>query len=125
LERFGFRSLDLGNLLLLDDNAVNLRLDFELTLRSRPKPTVRQVQVSQLRQANTDVLGLELGDPLVVDFTPPNVGAISESGVVLNLRHDFTIGSGWRTTIGMEPSQLSGFFILNVSVLDGPDVLAF
>lgn len=125
LERFGFRSLDLGTLFLIDDNAVNLRLDFELTLRSTPKPTVREVRVSQLRQANTDVIGLELSDPLIVVFTPPNVAELTQPGVVLNLRHDFTIGSGWRTTIGMQPSVLSGFFILDTSILDGPDVLAF
>jgi hypothetical protein len=125
LLRFGFRALDLGTLLLRTDADVNQRLDFELTLRSVPKPTVREVTVSQLRQANTDVLGLELGDPVVVDFTPPNVAQVSESGVVLNVRHDFTVGSGWRTTLGMQPSEVEGFFVLGTSTLDGNDVLAF
>jgi hypothetical protein len=124
LLRFGFRALDLGNLLLRTDLDVNQRLDFELTLRSQPKPTVREVQVSQLRQTNTDVIGLELGDPVVVDFTPPNVGPISESGVVLNVRHDFTVGAGWRTTIGMQPAVLEGFLILDSGRLD-VDALAF
>jgi hypothetical protein len=124
LLRFGFRALDLGNLLLRTDLDVEQRLDFELTLRSQPKPTVREVQVSQLRQANTDVLGLELGDPVVVDFTPPNVQPISESGVVLNVRHNFTVGAGWRTTIGMQPAALSGFMILDSGRLD-VDALAF
>jgi hypothetical protein len=124
LLRFGFRALDLGNLLLRTDQDVNQRLDFELTLRSVPKPTVREVTVSQLRQANTDVLGLELGDPVVVDFTPPNVTQVTESGVVLNVRHDFTIGAGWRTTIGMQPATLQGFMILDSGRLD-TDALAF
>jgi hypothetical protein len=124
LLRFGFRSLDLGELLLRTDLDVEQRLDFELTLRSVPKPTVREVTVSQLRQANTDVLGLELGDPVVVDFTPPNVGPIVESGVVLNVRHDFTVGAGWRTTIGMQPAELEGFMILGSGRLD-VDALAF
>jgi hypothetical protein len=124
LLRFGFRSLDLGNLLLRTDADVEQRLDFELTLRSVPKPTVREVQVSQLRQANAGVLGLELGDPLVVDFTPPGVQPISESGVVLNVRHDFTVGAGWRTTVGMQPAVLAGFMILDSGMLD-VDALAF
>ena len=124
LLRFGFRALDLGGLLLRSDAEVEDRLDFELTLRSVPKPTVREVQVSQLRQVSTDVLGLELGDPVVVDFTPPNVGAISESGVVLNVRHDFTVGAGWRTTVGMQPAVLEGFMILGSGRLD-VDALAF
>jgi hypothetical protein len=124
LLRFGFRALDLGTLFLLTDDDVNNRLDFELTLRAQPKPTVRQVTVSQLRQTNTDIIGLELGDPMVVDFTPPNVAPISESGVVLNVRHDFTVGAGWRTTIGMEPATLTGFMILDSGNLD-VDALAF
>jgi hypothetical protein len=99
-------------------------LDFELTLRSVPKPTVREVTVSQLRQANTDVLASELGDPVTVDFTPPNVAAITESGVVLNVRHDFTVGAGWRTTVGMQPAVLAGFMILDSGRLD-VDALAF
>ena len=124
LLRFGFRSLSLGNLLLRTDADVEQRLDFELTLRAQPKPTVREVRVSQLRATNTDVLGLELGDPVIVDFTPPNVTQVTETGVALNLRHDFTIGAGWRTTIGMEPAVLSGFMILDTGRLD-VDALAF
>ena len=124
LLRFGFRALDLGDLLLLDDADVNARLDFELALRSRPNPTVRSVRVSQLRQTNTDVLGLELGDPIIVEFTPPGVSAIEESGIVLNLRHDFTVGAGWRTTVGMRPAELDGFLILGEGRL-GFDALAF
>ena len=125
LERFGFRALDLGELLLLDDNDVDLRLDFELTLRSKPNPTVREVRVSQERAQATDVLQLELGDPIEVKFTPPNVSEITEEGIVLNIRHDFTVGAGWRTAIGMRPAALDGFFILGSSTLNSSDVLAF
>jgi hypothetical protein len=124
LERFGFRALNLGRLILRTDAEVLDRLDFELILRSSPNPTVRQVTVSQLRQTATDVIGLELGDPLTVTFTPPSVAEITESGVALNLRHDFTVGSGWRTTIGMQPAELDGFLILDSGNLD-VDALAF
>ena len=124
LLRFGFRALDLGRLLLRTDTEVEQRLDFELTLRSQPKPTVREVTVSQLRFPDLDVLGLELGDPLIVEFTPPSVSPITEPGVVLNVRHDFTVGNGWRTTVGMEPAVLAGFLILDTGRLDF-DALAF
>ena len=124
LLRFGFRALDLGELLLLTDGDVDERLDFELALRSRPNPTVREVRVSQERVTNTDVLGLELGDPVEVEFSPPNVTQITEQGVVLNVRHDFTVGAGWRTTIGMRPAELDGFLILGSGRLDF-DALAF
>ena len=124
LLRFGFRGLDLGELLLTSNDAVDDRLDFELSLRSQPNPTVQQVTVSQLRQTNTDVIGLELGDPIEVEFTPPGMSQITETGVVLNLRHDFTIGAGWRTTIGMRPAELSGIMVLDSGRLDF-DALAF
>jgi hypothetical protein len=67
---------------------------------------------------------LELGDPVVVEFTPPGVSQITESGVALNLRHDFTVGQGWRTTVGMQPADLQGFMILGSGRLD-VDALAF
>jgi len=124
LLRFGFRALDLGDLLLRTDSEVEDRLDFELILRSQPNPTVRQVRASQLKQSNTDVLGVELGDPIIVEFTPPGVSQISESGVVLNVAHNFTIGAGWRTSIGLQPAQLDGFMILGSGILD-VDALAF
>lgn len=124
LLRFGFRALDLGTLLLLDDAAVTDRLDFELALRSAPNPTVREVRVSQLRATSTAVLGLELGDPVTVEFTPPNVSQVTEDGVVLNIRHDFTVGQGWRTSIGMQPAELSGLMVLDSGRLDF-DALAF
>jgi len=124
LLRFGFRALDLGELLLVTDGDVNDRLDFELAARSEPRPTVRQVQVSQLRQTNTDVLGLELGDPVIVRFTPPNVPQVREPGQVLNLQHRFTVGAGWRTVIGMSRAELDGVLVLGVGRLD-VDALAF
>jgi hypothetical protein len=124
LLRFGFRALDLGELLLLTDADVDERLDFELGLRSAPKPTVREVRVSQERAANLDILGLDLGDPIEVIFTPPGVTQLTEPGVVLNVRHDFTVGAGWRTSIGMQPQVLDGFLILDSGRLD-VDALAF
>jgi hypothetical protein len=124
LLRFGFRALDLGELLLLDDAAVTGRLDFELGLRARPQPTVREVGMSQLRGAGTAVLGLELGDPVTVKFSPPNVSQVVEEGVVLRLRHDFTVGAGWRTSVGMQPAALTGFMVLDEGRL-GVDALAF
>ena len=124
LLRFGIRSLDLSELLLRTDAEVEDRLDFELIARSRPNPTVREVRVSQERAQSLPVLSLDLGDPIVVDFTPPGVAQITESGVVLNVRHDFTIGAGWRTTIGLQPAQLDGFLVLDSGNLD-VDALAF
>jgi len=124
VERFGFRALDLGDLLLETDDDVTGRLDFELGLRSAPNPTVREVRVSQLRATNTAVLGVELGDPVTVEFTPPAVAQVTESGLVLNVRHDFTIGAGWRTSIGLQPATLEGFLVLGTGKLD-EDALAF
>jgi hypothetical protein len=80
--------------------------------------------MSQLRGAGTAVLGLELGDPVTVEFSPPNVSQVTEEGVVLRLRHDFTVGAGWRTSVGMQPAALTGFMVLDEGRL-GVDALAF
>jgi hypothetical protein len=124
LLRFGYRALDLGTLFLRDDDEVADRLDYELIQRAKPNPTVRSVRVSQEAAANSTVLALELGDPVIVEFTPPNVAQLTEPGVVLNLRHDWTVGAGWRTSVGLFPSQLDGFLILDSGNLD-VDALAF
>ena len=100
-ERFGERSVDLGVLRLRTDSEVNDRLDFELGLRSVPNPTVKEVTVSQAREQFVEILELELGDRFTVIFTPPNVDKVTQVGTVLNLRHDFTVGQGWRTTVGI------------------------
>jgi hypothetical protein len=122
--RFGFRAVDLGELFLLDDNDVDARLDYELSLRSEPNPTVRQVSATQLRAVRPELMKIDLGDPIVVYFTPPNVPEVRESGVVLNLRHDFTVGAGWRTTVGMTPYEFDDVLIFGVGRLDF-DELAF
>lgn len=122
--RFGYRVVDLGELLLRTDTEVEGRLDFELILRSKPNPTVRSVTVSQLRGAASEMLTLELGDPITVEFTPPGSTQVVETGVVLNVAHNFTVGSGLRTTVGLQPRELVGFIVLGSGNLD-VDALAF
>lgn len=124
LLRFGFRALNLGRLLLRTDGEVNDRLDFELIRRSEPNPTVRQVTVSQLREPLPSMMKLELGDPVTVAFTPPSVDPVVESGLALSIRHDFTVGAGWRTTVALQAEQQEGFLILGTGRLDF-DALAF
>jgi hypothetical protein len=115
--RYGVRTVDLGEMLLLTDELVEARLDFELDRRDTPFPTVSEVQVSQLRQASTAVIGLELGDPVEVLFSPPGVSQVTEEGVVGAVTHQFTVGAGWRTTVRFEKDPLGDVFVLGTSTL--------
>lgn len=118
IERFGVRVLDLGVVTLLSDAAVEQRLEFELARRSAPAPTVSEVTTSQLRSAGTAVLGLELGDPVTVVYTPPGMAEISQFGVVQRVGHDWTVGAGWRTRIGLDSREVLYGFILGEGMLD-------
>ena len=115
--RFGVRTVDLGEMLLLSDEIVEQRLRFELNRRDKPYPTVSEVQVSQQQQVSTATIGLELGDPVEVLFTPPGVSQVTEEGVVGAVTHQFTVGAGWRTTVRFEKDPLGDVFVLGTSTL--------
>ena len=115
--RYGVRTLNLGELFLTTDDAMEARLDFELNRRDTPYPTVAQVQVSQARQASTATLALELGDPVEVIFSPPGVASVTDEGVVGAIGHSFNISSGWRTTVRFERDPLGAVFVLGTSKL--------
>lgn len=117
LLRFGLRPLNVGQLLLQTADEVDQRLDYELRLRSEPNPTVRSATVSQERAADLSLLRADIGDPVEVVFSPPSVSSITETGVILNVRHDFTIGVGWRTTIGLRPEDQSTGFVVDAGRL--------
>lgn len=115
--RYGVRTVDLGQMLLLSDGIVNSRLDFELGRRDTPYPTVSEVQIAQSQYPSTAVIGLELGDPVEVVFTPPGVASVTEQGVVGSLSHSFTVGVGWKTAIRFEKDPLGNVFVLGTSTL--------
>jgi len=115
--RFGVRTVDLGEMLLLSDEIVEQRLRFELNRRDTPYPTVSEVQVSQQQQVSTATIGLELGDPVRVLFSPPGVSQVTEEGVVGAVSHQFTVGAGWRTTVRFEKDPLGDVFVLGTSTL--------
>jgi len=115
--RFGVRTVDLGEMLLLSDEIVEQRLRFELNRRDTPYPTVSEVQVSQQQQVSTATIGLELGDPVRVLFSPPGVSQVTEEGVVGSVSHQFTVGVGWRTTVRFEKDPLGDVLVLGTSTL--------
>jgi len=115
--RYGVRTVDLGEMLLLDNALVTSRLDFELNRRDTPYPTVSQVRISQKKQPSATAIGLELGDPVEVIFTPPGVSAVTEVGVVGSVTHSFNLSAGWRTTVRFEKDPLGNVFVLGTSKL--------
>lgn len=115
--RYGVRTVDLGEMFLTTDEILNSRLDFELSRRDTPYPTVAEVQVSQQLQASTAAIGLELGDPVTVVFTPLGGVQVTEEGVVGSVGHFFSNDGGWRTTVRFERDPLGAVFVLGTSRL--------
>lgn len=103
---FGIRATDLGDLLLPADADVSELLSYVIlrTRSSRPRVT----QVATLLDAfddidRDDLLGLELGDPVVIEFTPPGMDRLTINATVESIQHDAAPGSGWTLSVGFAP----------------------
>ncbi len=107
------RADDLGDVLnATEDDAADL-LAFVLHRLRSSKPRV--ASVSTLLDAfddieRDDVLGLELGSPVTIEFTPPGVDRLTLAATVQSIQHDASPESGWRMTVGFAPRP--AYFIL-------------
>jgi hypothetical protein len=73
-----------------------------------------------------DILDLELRDPVNVNHVPPGGDTIDQFCAVEGIAHTWTPGD-WTTILSVVPftaAETADFFILDSSLLDGPDVLA-
>lgn len=114
-DNFGLRTLDLGELLL--DGFVQDRVDWEVVRRGEPLPSVREVGVMQVDGSELPVLLLDVGDRVMVEFSPPGVGLLSQDSSVLGVRHDFTVGSRWRSTFRLRSIEADPLFVLDDATL--------
>ena len=87
------------------------------------KPQVSAIDVSPntANSAWATILGLELLDKITVTRTP-STGSVFTQGLCINqIQHDITPNQ-WKTTI-LGSGRYVGWFVLDVSKLDGPDLL--
>jgi hypothetical protein len=111
--------------------------DYYGTRRAIPKPTIDGVAVNFSGQSTAAagvpaLLGADLGDQVTVHRTVPYIPipqVIDEQALIEGLRYEFATGQ-FRGTYYLAPSDVSslfggaGPFTLDISALDGTDVLA-
>lgn len=129
IDDYGLRTLDLGDSLLDSVAAVEDRLDYELARRAGALTSVRTVTVDQSATSSgcSATLQHDLGDSVKVIFSPPGVAQQTQTSAVVGLRHDFTIGTSWRTTLLLSPLDDAVFLVLDDTLYGKLDVgaLAF
>lgn len=98
--------------------------NLEATSGSQVVPSVSPFDVSNASTlANwTTILGLDLLSQINITRTPTSGTTFTQPLLVTNITHDITPGQ-WRTTLA-GTARYFGYFVLNVSKLDGTDVLA-
>ena len=91
--------------------------------QTRVQPfTVRPKTEAQL----ATVCGLEIGDLVTVQLNPPGGGAqIALTIVVDSIAHRMSQDQVWDITLSGSPADPNTYFTLDVSELDGTDVLGY
>ena len=129
-DSFGIRFLDLGEVLFGSDGEVTDMLDFAMVRFASTSPRIAEI-TTLLDSKSQIVVGqlcqLELTNSVTVEFTPPGVAQIVVPCTIESIRHDYTVGAGWRLTFGFTPRDTSNYLVLDDAVLGQLDanVLAF
>jgi hypothetical protein len=118
----GVASTTIDTYLSTVTGATNLA-NYELSIRSVLKPQVSAIEASVARTETQwyDVLNLELLSPFTITRTPPAGTVFTQKMIVNSISHDIS-PSGWRTSI-QGSARYTGWFVLDYSALDGPDLL--
>jgi len=96
---------------------------YEVAIRSVLKPQVSAIEasVASTMAQWSKVLDLELLSPFTITRTPPAGTVFTQKMLVNSISHDIS-PSGWRTSI-QGSARYANWFVLDVSLLDGDDVL--
>lgn len=127
---FGVRFLDIGEVLFATDGEVTDMLDFALVRYASTAPRIAEVTTlldSKSQIAVGQLCLLELTDSVTVEFTPPGAAQIVVQCSIESIRHDYTVGGGWRLGFGLIPRDTSNYLVLNDATLGQLDanVLGF
>lgn len=127
---YGIRFLNLGEVLFASDSQVTDMLDYALVRFADSSPRIATVTTlldSKSALVVANLVQLELADSVTVEFTPPNVAQIVLPCSIESIRHDYTVGQGWRLTFGLTPRDTSNYLKLNDALLGQLDanVLGF
>ena len=127
---FGIRNIDFGEVLVSTDAEVTDLLAFASIRFNRPTLAVSELTTVLDTKPVKDqraICFLELTNSMNVKFTPPNAAQVEVPSTIQSIRHEYTIGTGWRVTFGLTPRDASNYLRLNDTVLGRLDfnVLAY
>lgn len=118
----GVASASIDTYLSSVDQATTLA-EFESTVRAAVKPQVSAIEVSATSSSAhwATILALELLSPITITRTPATGSAFTQKMIINSITHDIT-PNAWKTMIEGS-ARYVGFFVLDQSALDGPDIL--
>jgi hypothetical protein len=131
IEKYGTRSLTLSGLPLLDNSEANRNALFFLSKFQEPDLRVAALTVvlDGLPLAKrADVLQLDVGSVVSVDWTPPGGTAVTQVSVVEGVNHDVSSSGLYRLVLSLSPISTDLVFVLDdpdLGRLDFGGVLAF
>jgi hypothetical protein len=115
IDTYGIRDLNLSELLLATQTAVDGRVEYEVIRRANAYTSVRTVTVDQSVQPGGCGLTLihDLGDSVEVVFSPPGVAQQIQTSALVGVAHQWTVGRTWRTTFTLTEEEPGDFLILD------------
>jgi hypothetical protein len=131
IAKYGTRALSFTGLPLVDDSEANRNAQFYLSRFREPELRVAALTVvlDGLPAADrADVLKLDIGSPVAVEWTPPGGTTVTQSSVVEGVTHDVSSTGLYRMILALSPLSNELVFILNdpqLGQLDFGGVLAF
>lgn len=117
---YGIRFLNLGDVLFDSDAEVTDMLDYALVRFADSRPRIAEITTlldSKSQLIVSQLVQLDLADSVTVEFTPPGVTQIVVPCSIERIRHDYTVGNGWRLTFGFTPRNTSAYMTLDDNVL--------
>jgi hypothetical protein len=86
-----------------------------------PQFSALEVSVTQTLAQWATILGLELLDKITLKLTPKTGAPITQPLIINSITHDITPGQ-WTTTV-QGSARYIGWFVINRSLIGGPDLL--
>lgn len=115
IETYGIRDLEMNELLLATQGAVEGRVAYEVVRRANAYTSVKTVTVDQSVQPGgcSSTLEHDLGDSVIIVFSPPGVTQQTQTSALVGLEHQWTVGTSWRTSFNLTEESSSAFLILD------------
>jgi hypothetical protein len=131
IRKYGIRALSFSSLPLVDDAEANRNAQFYLSKYREPELRVAAltVMLDGLAEADrADVLKLDIGSVVAVEWSPPGGTTVTQSSVVEGVSHDVSSTGLYRLVLSLSPLSNDLVFVLDdpeLGQLDFGGVLAF